>query len=192
MDRILSFIASAIVSTAPLLAQAQLRLPSLSNLPNLSTLSLPNPGQLTQQARRDVAPAVDLTRLRQQRIGEMLRQRSELIEADPAGEPMVRSELVLSSPSESLMTAARGEGFTVSRERTLDSLDLQFVTVRAPTGWDTPRALRRLQELDPKATVDFNHLYLESGELGPRAAARPRKSFRCAAPSRVTSSCGSR
>ncbi len=173
MDRILSFIASAIVSTAPLLAQAQLRLPSLSNLPNLSTLSLPNPGQLTQQARRDVAPAVDLTRLRQQRIGEMLRQRSELIEADPAGEPMVRSELVLSSPSESLMTAARGEGFTVSRERTLDSLDLQFVTVRAPTGWDTPRALRRLQELDPKATVDFNHLYLESGELGPRAAARP-------------------
>lgn len=173
MIRILSFMASAIVATAPLLAQAQLRLPQVPSLPKLSAPSLPNPGQLTQQVRRDVAPAVDLIRLRQQRIGEMLRERSELIEADPAGEPMVRSELVLSSPSAPLMTAARGEGFTVVRERMLDGLDLQFVTVRAPPGWDTPRALRRLRELDPTATVDFNHLYLESGEVGPSAAARP-------------------
>lgn len=173
MNRILSFIASAIVATAPLLAQAQLRLPSIPALPNLSSQALPTPGQLTQQASRDVASVVDPVRLRQQRISEMLRQRRDLIEADPAGEPMVRGELVLSSPPASLMAAARAEGFSVVRERTLGDLDLQFVTLRAPPGWDTPRALRRLRELDPSAAVDFNHLYLESGEVGPIAAARP-------------------
>jgi subtilisin family serine protease len=96
---------------------------------------------------------------------------------------MVRGELILSSPSAALLAAARADGFALVRERTLAGLDLQIVTLHAPPGWDTPRALRRLREIDPQAAVDFNHLYLESGDVsGPAAAARaesaaaPRKS----------------
>jgi len=148
-------------------AQAQLRLPSLPSLPSLP--NLPSPSQATQPLRREVAPVLDIARQRQQRIAEMLRQRSELIEADPNGEPMVRSELIVTSPSPALLAAARADGFAVVRERRLDELEMVVVTLHAPRGWSTTRALQRLRELDPQASVDFNHLYLESGET---AAAR--------------------
>ena len=166
MKRILPFIATALLALAPLHASSQLRLPSLPSLPSLPNAALPGTGPLTQQIRRDVAPVVDLTGLRKQRIADILSQRRGLVEADPAGEPIVLRELVLDEPSAALLAAAQAEGFTIVRERTLAGLELRIVTLQAPAGWDTPRALRRIQALDPQATVDFNHLYLESGEVG--------------------------
>ncbi|WP_161974598.1 S8 family serine peptidase [Piscinibacter terrae] len=109
-------------------------------------------------------------------------QRSPLVEADPAGEAIVRSELVVSAPDAALLAAARADGFTVVRERRLDELDLRIVTLRAPAGWDTPRALARLRQIDPQAAVDFNHLYLESGEVASPAASRPVASAPAASP----------
>ena len=160
-------------------AVAQLRLPPLPQLPNL-----PLPSQVTQPLRREVAPVVDLVRQRQHRIADMLRERSAYLEADPAGQPVVRSELVLSSPSAALLSAARAQGFTVVRERRLPELDLDVVTLRAPAGWDTPRALQRLRELDPQAAADFNHLYLESGavETPATVAAQGSSAPRVSAP----------
>lgn len=161
-------------------AQAQLRLPSLPQLP-----SLPSPSQATQPLRRDLAPVVDLMRQRQQRIADMLRERSAYLEADPAGQPMVRGELVLDSPSAALLAAAQARGFGVVRERRLDDLGLVVVTLRAPAGWDTPRALQQLRALDPQVAVDFNHLYLESGTVGAAPAApasAESKSARAVAP----------
>jgi len=171
MKRLLLFIATAWLALAPPHAFSQLRLPSLPSLPSLPNAALPGTGQLTQQIRRDVAPLTELTGLRRQRIADILSQRRPLVEADPAGEPIVRSELVLNEPSATLLAAAQAEGFTVVRERTLAGLDLRIVTLHAPAGWDTPRALRRLQVLDPQAAVDFNHLYLESGDVGGAAPA---------------------
>lgn len=185
MKRMTSFIACAVTVLATLSPQqphAQLRPPSLPSLPSLPGGSLPGPGTLTQQIRRDAAPAVDLLQRRPQRVAEMLTQRSQLIEADPAGEPMVRGELLLSSPPAALVTAARAEGFSVVRERTLEGLDLQIVTLRAPAGWDTPRALRRLRELDPQVVVDFNHLYLESGDIAGPPPARSASTSAVPAP----------
>jgi subtilisin family serine protease len=156
---------AVIVLAASQGAPAQLRLPSLPQLP-----SLPSPSQVTQPLRREVAPVLELVRQRPQRIADMLRERSAYVEADPAGQPIVRSELVLSSPSAALVAAARAQGFTVVRERRLAELDMDVVTLRAPAGWDTPRALQRLRELDPQAAVDFNHLYLESGAVEARPA----------------------
>jgi subtilisin family serine protease len=159
---------AALLGIAPL-AQAQLRLPSLPSLPSVP--ALPPPAPITHSLRRDAAPLVDLVRQRQQRIADMLRQRSALIEADPANEPVVRSQVLLTSPPPALLAAARAEGFELLRERTLPQLELQIVTLRAPAGWSTARAVQRLRELDPQAAVDFNHLYLESGAVqSPRAA----------------------
>lgn len=150
-------------------AAAQLRLPSLPQLPQLPNL----PSQATQPLRRELAPVVDLVQQRRQRIADMLRERSAFVEADPAGQPIVRGELVLNSPGAALLAAARAQGFAVVRERRLAELDLVVVTLRAPAGWDTPRALQRLRELDPQAAVDFNHLYLESGTVGATPTAAP-------------------
>jgi subtilisin family serine protease len=181
MKRLLPFIAIAWLALAPPQAWSQLRLPSLPSLPAVPSLpnpALPGTGQLTQQIRRDVAAVTDLTGLRHQRIADILSQRQALVEADPAGEPIVRSELVLNEPSAALIAAAQAEGFSVVRERRLEGLDLRIVTLRAPEGWDTPRALRRVQSLDPQASVDFNHLYLDSGAAGgadaPAAATTAR------------------
>lgn len=168
---------------ASLGTQAQLRLPSLPQLP-----SLPSPSQVTQPLRRELAPVVDLARQRQQRIADLLRERRAYVEADPAGQPVVRGELVLESPSAELLAAARAKGFGVVRERRLDELGLAIVTLRAPAGWDTPRALQQLRALDPQVAVDFNHLYLESGAVG--GASRPAAP--AAPPARTTAPAGLR
>jgi subtilisin family serine protease len=41
--------------------------------------------------------------------------------------------------------------------------ETMLVTLRAPGGMSTRRALRRLREADPGGVYDFDHLYLESG-----------------------------
>jgi subtilisin family serine protease len=159
-------------------ALAQLGLPSVPSVPSLPSLPrprLPPPLQVVPQLQRAPVQVVDLIDARRQRIAEMLRQRSDLLEPDQAGQPLVRGELVLDSPSATLLAAARADGFSVVRERVLDALDMRLVTLRAPAGWDTRRALQRLRELDPQAAADYNHLYLESGEttpLPPRSAAK--------------------
>ena len=162
--------AAAVLALAALAApaHAQLRLPSLPSLarPNLPELGAP--------LRRELPALGELTQLRQRRIAELLRERRDVVEADPSGEPARRGELVLTTPSDALLAAARADGFSFARERVLDALELRVVTLRAPAGWDTRRALRRLREIDPQAAVDYNHLYLESGETAaPSGGANP-------------------
>ena len=116
----------------------------------------------------DTAAAADLRRVR---IRDLLRQHSDVVEADPTGAPIVRSELLAFSPSDATLVRIRAAGFEVVRERNLDGLDERIVVLRAPPRVGTRRALRRLRELDPQGSFDFNHLYLDSGEEGAPAAA---------------------
>jgi hypothetical protein len=162
-------LAAVLLAAALPAARAQLGLPSLPRLPSVPSLTSPVAAPL----QRPLPAASDLMRARRQRVADLLQQRRQFVEADPAGEPAVRGELLLTSPAQPLLDAARAEGFTIVRERRLDALDLTVVTLRAPEGWDTGRGLRRLRELDPQAAIDFNHLYLESGTAGPPAAAGP-------------------
>jgi subtilisin family serine protease len=167
----LDFLTAAVVLALAALAapaHAQLRLPSLPTLPR------PNLPELGAPLRRELPALGELTQLRQRRIAELLRERRDVVEADPSGEPARRGELVLTAPSDALLAAARADGFGFARERVLDALELRVVTLRAPAGWDTRRALQRLREIDPQAAVDYNHLYLESGETAaPSGGANP-------------------
>ncbi|MFL6662271.1 MAG: S8 family serine peptidase, partial [Rhizobacter sp.] len=154
-------------------AHAQLRLPSLPSLPAAPSL----PSQITPPSvQRSVPALTDLARVRRERVGELLRRRSDLLEADPAGEPVVRGEIVVTAPARALLSAAAADGYVVLRERQLDALDTRIVTLGAPRGWDTRRALQRLREIDPEAAVDFQHVYLGSGDVaaaGGTSAAAP-------------------
>ena len=151
-------------------AHAQLRLPSLPSLPSVPSVPAPTlPSPATPPLRADTAPLAELVQQRRQRIARLLQQRSDVLEPDPAGQPAVRGQMVLDSPSAALLAAARAEGFTVVGERTLAAFDMRLVTLRAPPGWDTPRAMARLRELDPQLSVDHNHLYLESGDTAEPA-----------------------
>lgn len=148
----------------PLPARAQLRLPPRPMLPSV----LPGAG-LSLDLRnngRDVVNALappDLQALRHDTIAALLHQYRERLEADPAGEPTVRGEVVVTAPSASLVAGATTAGFVFLREENLDPLDLRVVILRAPPSVSTADAVRRLRTIDPQASIDFNHVYTGSG-----------------------------
>jgi subtilisin family serine protease len=147
--------------------QAQLRLPSL-NTPNLPTLpSTPVTTPLLDSLRQ----AVPLQDLRRSTVRDLLRRHAATLEADPAGEPMRRQELLLIAPAAATIDAALAQGFTVLREQMLAELDLRHLVLRPPAGIGTAAAAERLRALDPQLQIDFNHLYTRSGEVQAAAAA---------------------
>ena len=164
-------------------AQAQLggprlgtpRLPTLPDLPRVS-LEPRLPLQQTVDATLNAIPAPPL---RLNTVRDLLRKYPDLLEADPLGEPIRKSELVLLSPAPGLVDAALALGFTLLRERNLPELDLYQVVLRPPQGRTTAAALAQLRALQPDVEADFNHIYTTSGEsnaadgLGKRRANGP-------------------
>lgn len=108
--------------------------------------------------------AVDLRalrELRETRIRDLLRTHRRELEADPQGQPIVRSQILALGISAEALARAEAMGFSVLRR---DDLGGDMLAVlRAPAGQSTRRALRRLQEADPNGVYDFDHLHLESG-----------------------------
>ena len=150
----------AALSVLAVPAQAQLRLPSIT-VPTLPTLTQ---RPLNAPLLDALNAAVPLQELRTNTVRELLRRNPDTLEADPAGEPMRRRELVLVSPPQATVDAALAAGFSVLREQSLAELDLRQVVVRVPAGMGTAQALARLRLIDPQLQVDFNHLYTRSGE----------------------------
>jgi hypothetical protein len=146
------------------LARAQVTLPQVQ-VPNL-------PGLPTEPLNRTVNGALDradpqrLRELRQVRIRTLLRTNRTVLEADPRGAPIIRNEVVALSPSQAALDGARAAGFGIGRTRTLEGLDVSIVVLQAPAGMSIRRALERLRREDPEGTYDYNHVYLESGEVG--------------------------
>lgn len=163
-------------------AMAQLHLPQLPlQVPTIP----PTPGlsSTTTAVTRRVESALDprnLLELRRLTIRELLRKHRDVIEADPAGDPIVRSEVVVLSPSPAALDAARAADFAVARERMLDGLDERVVVLRAPPGLATEAALRRLRALDPQGLYDFNHLYFGTGTVRAAAADTQRPAWHVA------------
>lgn len=126
---------------------------------------LPPVGEVLNDATgtaQDALNRVDLHELRRTRIRDLLRRHRRELEADPQGQPIVRSQIVALSPSAAAMEGARAAGFAVVSSDETNAFGA-IVTLRAPAGMSTRRALRQLREADPQGTYDFDHLHLESG-----------------------------
>jgi hypothetical protein len=141
-------------------------------LPNLPRVELPNGVTGTVngavgQVTNELGNVQRLADLRQLRVRDLLRTQRQFVERDPNGAPILRAELVAFSPTDAALDNARSAGFTIARERTLDGLDARVVVLRAPDRMSTRRALARLRALDPTGAYDFNHIYLDSGVIGP-------------------------
>lgn len=155
-------------------AKAQVSLPV--QVPGVPPVNLPGDLDHTVSGVTERLDPKRLSDVRPLRIREMLRTHRDVLEADPKGAPMLRSEVLAFSPSAAALDQARAAGFSVLRERTLDGLEATLVVLRAPEGMSTRRALKRLRSLDPAGTYDFNHVYTESGAIeasgpAPEAAA---------------------
>lgn len=132
-------------------AQAQLSVP----LPEV-----PAVGDVLGQTRDTLErPLQDVRRLQ---IRDLLRTHRRELEADPVGQPIVRGQILALGISDAAIEAARAQGFEIVRTDSIDDA-IRMVTMRAPRGMSTRRALRRLRETDPNGTYDFDHLHLESG-----------------------------
>ena len=144
-------------------AAAQVGLPGLP-LPPLPQVTDPVTGTLR------TAQSTALTQVRQLRIRELLRTERDTVETDPDGQPILRRQVGALSPTPEALAGAQALGFTVLRAESLAGLDLRLVILQAPEGMSTRRALKRLRELDPGGSYDFNHLYLDSGAQSEPAA----------------------
>ena len=145
-----------VIAAAVMPAAAQVSLPGVT-LPRLP----PQVPALDRTLR--TAEAIPQAALRQLRVRDLLREHPRLLEADPAGYPIVRGQVGALSPSADALQRAAQAGFTVVSDEMLAGIGLQLVVLRVPDGMSTRRALRRLRALDPDGSYDFNHVYTESG-----------------------------
>ncbi len=167
---------------------AQLRLPQLPPplppqlpaLPSAPDLRIEKPPVVPRlESLPDLS---DLLELRKLTVGRLLRDHRDLIEADPAGHPAIRGEVVVLSPSPAALDAARARGFSVVRESVLEALGERVVVLRTPSGSATAASLLALRELDAQSAYDFNHLYLRAGMIGRELAQAPSPALRANAP----------
>jgi len=178
----------ALLLAAALPAAAQLRLPTLpgagDTLDRLRTQRLP---ELAPTVRDTADSTEALTSARRRALQTLLREQRASVEADPAGAPVRRGELLLVAPTPALLRAALAEGFTLLRETVLDGLDLRHSVLAPPRGMALAAALARLRALDPAVEADFHHLYTPGGALGAatETATLPKTPMPAAAPRRV-------
>ena len=174
-------------------AIAQLRLPSagLPSLPRQATGPLTSPltdplsNALPNLLPNTLQAAGSLQALRLATVRDLLRQHADVLEADPAGEPVRRQEVLLLATQPGTLDAARAEGFTVLREQAWPELDLREWVLRPPPGMGTARAVERLRAIDPQAQVDFNHVYTRSGESAGATAAESPPGASAGTPRRI-------
>jgi subtilisin family serine protease len=159
----LLFAAAVLGSQAALAQLPNVQLPNVT-LPNLPRVGLPTDVANTVAGATGL-DARSLEDLRRLRIRELLRTNRAVLERDPRGEPIIRTELIAFSPTDEALANAQAEGFEIRRRSELDGLDETLVVLVAPRGMSTRRALQRLRRLDPGGTYDFNHVYVESGEV---------------------------
>ncbi|MFL6606362.1 MAG: S8 family serine peptidase [Steroidobacteraceae bacterium] len=142
-------------------AYAQIGVPNV-RLPALPQPQLPDVDRTLSGAVGQVDSGV-LKDVRRLRLRDLLRRNRATLDVDQNGAAMVRGEVLAVSPSDAELDAAVAAGFTIVRVRTLDGLDTRIVVLGAPKGMDTQRALVRLREVVPAASLDFNHIYTDSG-----------------------------
>jgi len=135
-------------------AAAQISLPQVPQVGGVLD-RVPDAGDAVTSATESVR---DVRRLR---IRDLLRQHGRELEADPDGQPIVRSQILALAPNAAALDAARAAGFEIVRSDEMEAGAL--VTLRAPPRMSTRRALEQLREADPQGTYDFDHLHIESG-----------------------------
>lgn len=132
-------------------------------------------GDVARPITRDVADTVGraggmVSEVRARTIARLLRQHRDVIEADPAGQPVVRGEILALGADNAALARAQAAGFQLKAGEEADELGLGVRTLIAPKGMAVSEAVQRLRALDPQAQYEFNHLYQQGGAIGAGAA----------------------
>lgn len=172
-----------IVAAAATPTQAQIGLPG--GVPGLPGLPRALPDRLPVDAGRlqdNLLDRVDGALQAPSRLRDLIRRSDGALEADPAGWPAVRAEIVAVDPSDDGRRRALDAGFTIVREERLEALDLAVVVLAPPRGLSLRRAVERLRDLDPDGSYEFNHVHTPAGTLTDGAASAPEAASNAAPP----------
>jgi len=153
---------------------AQLPVPEVQ-LPQHVPQGAPLGGDLINDTTRTVDVGLRrLTQARENTIGRLARENRGELDRDPAGELVVRAEVVAIDITEAALQRALAEKFVVRRTQKLEELGVQITVLQTPEDWTAKRGLKKLRELDPAGTYDYNHVYLQSGSADavPQATAQ--------------------
>jgi len=154
-------------------AWAQVRLPSLPNLPGGVQLPhgdlLRRDESLLTSTSQLLAPA-DPLRWRERLGDQLLRRFPDQLQRSAAGELVFSGEvLALPSSDAARRRLLEDEGLRLVEASTLEGLDVAWLRLRA-TSTTTPAALAaliaRLKAQDPEGAYDYHHIYLDAGDVG--------------------------
>ncbi|WP_426344431.1 S8 family serine peptidase [Pseudoduganella sp. R-32] len=176
-------------------AAAQIGLPGLPQLPGGLPSRLGDNGLRDRLREKlldtaELPGKVSLDQLRALNMRQLLQRHPAQLEPDPAGFPIVRTEILAWSPSEAGLAAAVAAGLTLTGRQEMPEVGQVLVTLRVPDGVATADALARLRAADPDSSYDFNHVYTGAGandapDADPAAARDNAGSLPRTAPARA-------
>lgn len=159
------------VAAGPTAAQIGLPGGGLPQTPGLPRLPV-DPAALESTARDRLQQSLQAPA----RLRGLVRQSGGTLEADPAGWPVVRGEVVAVDLSPEGRRLALQAGFTVVREERLAALEMTMTVLVPPRRLSLGRALGRLRDIDPEGSYAFNHVHAPAGALAEAGATQGRVS----------------
>jgi len=160
-----------------LAAAAHAQVPGVQ-IPDTVTPAAPLPGvlkpggELLPDVNGAASRGLRLAGARLGRIDVLARDHRAQLDRDPAGELVVRAEVVAIDITEAALKLALDKRFIVKRTQELAELGIRISVLQTPEGWSARRGLKELRKLDPAGTYDYNHIYLDGG-VALTAAATP-------------------
>ena len=144
-----------------------------SQLPAVQVPSLPGVRQVLPETTRAVGGGLRaLSGARALRADRLFNEHRAELDRDNRGELVVRAEVVAIDITQSALDQAVAARFSILRTEELADLGVRITLLQTPEGMDATRGLKRLRKLDPEGSYDYNHVYLDSGEVGePRVIA---------------------
>jgi len=127
------------------------------------TSALSFPAGISPLNAADALAATPLSQVRRLTAARLLREHSDVIEADDHGQPVVRGEILAVGIDRDTLARLRQAGFAVRSQNALGDLGIEAVVLGAPRGQSAVQAIGRLRALDPAGAYDFNHLYQQAG-----------------------------
>jgi len=147
---------------------------SLSASAQLPRVQLPVqlPGGVLPEATRALGGTLrELTDARALRADRLLNDHRAVLDRDPRGDLVVRAEVIAIDITDAALANAIKARFSALRTQEFTELGMTVTVLATPDGWSAPRGLKRLRKLDPEGTYDYNHIYLDVGEIAGAATA---------------------
>lgn len=146
-------------------------LPGFAQLPQVPLPQVPGPQvqvpgvPLPETTRALTGTLRELAGARSLRANRLFNENRAQLDRDPHGELVVRAEIIAIDVTPAALEKALAAKFSVLRIGQLADLGVNITILQTPEGVSATRGLRRLRKMDPDGAYDYNHVYLDSGEL---------------------------